>query len=484
MRTARLLWGMLMLFAVCAASVHAENVDAVPVAAHVAASAAQRVLPQLRPSAATAFDDRSVRRTRQTDAWAPDSDVSLFGNAKPLPSAQTQEGPAAYSLDIPLNPVLARYLAWYQTASGRSWLQRALERGAPFRDFIEEKLAAAHLPPELYFLALVESTFVVHAVSRSGAVGMWQFMENSVGNWMTISEWVDERRDFWKSTDAAIHKLSYNYEMLNNWLLAVAAYNAGLGYIQNLVQRTGIHDFWQLEADGYLPPETAAYVPKFLAVAAIGSYPGRYGLDLDWDPPYRWVRIPVERPVDLRVLSARAEIPLSVLQIGNAELNYGITPPGGHYLKVPVRYEQSALAAIKQSSLSLVRVYNHVVLSGDTYWNISHRFDVPMDLLRRFNPDMSPQMLRIGARIVIPIIDGAPDPATVEAAERALQLKSEPPTTAFDSTYAVKHGDTLWNIAQRYHVKPEELAAANGISFNSILSIGRILKVPARGAVN
>jgi len=484
MRTAWFLCGTLSLLALSAVSVSAENAEVVPAAVETVATAVHRVVPQLRPSESSLFDDRSTRRTGREDSWSSASEVSLFGNAKPLPSAQTQEGPAAYSLEIPLNPVLARYLAWYQTAAGRRWLQTALERGAPFRDFIEEKLAAAHLPPELYFLALVESTFYVHAVSRSGAVGMWQFMENSVGNWMTISEWVDERRDFWKSTDAAIHKLSYNYKMLNNWLLAVAAYNAGLGYIQNLVQRTGIHDFWRLEADGYLPPETAAYVPKFLAVAAIGTYPGRYGLNLDWDPPYRWVRIPVERPVDLRVLSAHAGIPLSVLQIGNAELNYGITPPGGHYLKVPVRYEQSALAAIKQSSLSLVRVYNHVVLSGDTYWNISHRFDVPMDLLRRFNPDMSPQMLRLGVRIVIPIIDGAPNPAAVEAAERAQQLKSQPPATAFTSDYSVKHGDTLWNIAQRYHVNPEELAAANGMTFNSILSIGRILKVPARGAVN
>ncbi len=425
------------------------------------------------------FADRSVRRTTESDAWAP---VGI-GNDRttgPLPSRQTHEGPMVFSMDIRPTPILQRYLAKYQSPAGHRWLQKALERGAPYRDFITSRLEQAHMPPELYYLALIESTFVVHAVSRSGAVGMWQFMENSVGDWMTISEWVDERRDFWKSTDAAINKLQYNYSVLKNWLLAIAAYNAGLGYMSRLIERTGIHDFWKLEADGYLPPETAQYVPKFLAVAAIGSYAGRNGIELDWSPPPHWVRIRVSRPVDLRMLSEQAGIPLSVLRTGNAELNYGITPPGGHDLKVPLRYRAAAVSAISSSSVPLVRVYKHVVQSGETYWNISRRFGVPIDMLQRFNPEFPPSSLPLGARIAIPILDGAPDPAVVEAAETRAAQAMNKQVGAFTSHYTVNHGDTLWNIAQRFRTTPEDLAHANGMTIHAVLRIGKVLNVPAR----
>ncbi|WPR05453.1 transglycosylase SLT domain-containing protein, partial [Treponema pallidum subsp. pallidum] len=95
-----------------------------------------------------------------------------------------------------------------------------MQRSAPYRPFIEKLLRDAHLPVELLFLPVVESGFLERAVSKSGAVGIWQFMRNSIaGSAMRVSDWVDERRDPWKASVAAVKKLQWNYTQLRDWPL-------------------------------------------------------------------------------------------------------------------------------------------------------------------------------------------------------------------------------------------------------------------------
>jgi len=416
------------------------------------------------------FDDHSVRRRVAGDA-----------SFRPLPTAallsrQTHEGPRVFPIDVPEEPSLSRYLTQYSSPAGLRWIQAALDRGSPFRDFIIRRLEAAHLPPELYYLAMIESTFAVQAVSRSGAVGMWQFMENSVGDRMSINSWVDERRDFWKSTEAAVEKLAFNYKTLGNWLLAIAAYNGGLGYISRLVEKTGIHDFWKLARGGYFTPETASYVPKFLAVASIADYAGRFGLDLSWAPPTTWVEVATEAPVSLSLLGEQAGIPADILRAANAALNYGVTPPGGYRIKVPAQYAAAARSALSSSSINLIRMYRHTIRTGDTFWELSRRYQVPVTLLQQFNPAIDPDSLPQGGQILVPVLAGVPDPAKLDAAA------GTPPPAAGADSYTVSRGDTLWSISRAYGITAEALAAANRMTLHDVLSVGRKLNVPSQAS--
>ena len=90
-----------------------------------------------------------------------------------------------------------------------------MARAKPFLPYIEERIRFYGLPDELAFLPVIESEYSPRNVSKSGAAGLWQFMRNSIAGYgMRIDDWVDERRDFMKSTDGALRKLADNYAYL------------------------------------------------------------------------------------------------------------------------------------------------------------------------------------------------------------------------------------------------------------------------------
>jgi membrane-bound lytic murein transglycosylase D len=124
-------------------------------------------------------------------------------------------------------------------------------RSGTYSEFVAERIRWYGLPEELIFLPVIESEWSPHAVSRSGAAGLWQFMRNSIAGYdMRVDEWVDERRDFMKSTDAALRKLRDNYETLGSWEMAIAAYNCGLGAASRAAVRGGNAGFLGTERPG------------------------------------------------------------------------------------------------------------------------------------------------------------------------------------------------------------------------------------------
>lgn len=373
-------------------------------------------------------------------------------------------------------PLTQRYIAEYSSPEGLEWLKAVIRRGDPYVGFIRKELEKRGLPQELVYLPVLESAFLPTAVSRSGAVGLWQFMKNSIGPFgIRINEWMDERRDFWKTTTAALRKLQDNYEYFGDWDLALAAYNAGIGAVQRAVQKAGIKDYWVLCDKKLLKNETINYVPKFLAIATILSKAGRYGLDIGWPEDIQWKQVPVGKSVDLGLLAKNAGIDEGFLKMANRELYYNVTPPEPDYhLKVRSEDEQPVLSTLANRDLKLIRYYFYVIKSGDTLSTLARYYGVSVDQIVSANPGIQVRYLKLGSKIVIPALkDVEPYRGTPKATG-----SSNGPSLSFNGTHLVKKGETLWSIALAYGVDPELLAQENNMDLNSVLREGRILKTP------
>lgn len=365
--------------------------------------------------------------------------------------------------------------ASYLTSSGKKWLNAVMERSLPYLAYVERKIEEYGLPRELAYLPVIESEYSPYAVSRSGATGIWQFMRNSISGYgLSISDWTDDRKDFMKSTDAALQKLQDNYKVLGDWFLAIAAYNAGLGAVSRAVKTsTGeTIDFWHLYDSKKLSREPLSYIPKFLAVASILSYPELHGLPAEWGEKHRWEALETNRQVDLNVLAERTGIPLAMLKQGNAELKYQITPPSAiHLVKVPADKAEAVRTVLEDKSAPLFRYDIYKVKSGDTLGGIAQRYSTPLSIILQANPGIKADKIGIGQTIIIPHLSGASAVAS---------KKSSAGNPPFSDSYTVKKGDTLGNISFLFDIRPDLLAERNGIDVDSILRIGQKLKVPAR----
>lgn len=454
-----------------------------------AAAAALALLAFASPARPDALPSRDVAGLLETAAAAaapirpepqrsaPEGPGGPGAWGEPGPPLRNHAGEASFGMPMPWGEERFEAIrAEYLTPDGKKWLEAIMARARPFIPYIEERIRYYGLPDELAFLPVIESEYSPRNVSKSGAAGLWQFMRNSIGGYgMRIDDWVDERRDFMKSTDGALRKLADNYATFGDWNLALAAYNCGDGAIARAIASakrggTAAPDYWDLRKGGFLKGETAGYVPKFLAVASILRYPGRNGLGQSWDEGSAWETVAPGRPVDLRLLSEQAGIPLALLRDANPELRYGVTPPGPSYeLKVPAASAGAVRAVVDDSSRKLLRYYLHTVRSGDTLSGIARRYGTPMPTIALSNPGLKPDSIRLGQVIVVPALRDAPPPEPEAAAGEA---------PAFSSSYVVAKGDTLWSISLRYEVQPELLAERNGLGLSSVIREGMSLRVP------
>ncbi|MDR0442360.1 MAG: transglycosylase SLT domain-containing protein, partial [Treponema sp.] len=342
----------------------------------------------------------------QSDPGRPLRTVQLHSvqQESPLPTANHQQ-PANYQLltASALEQALTQqYIAQYTSPSGIAWLNATLVRGSLYLPFIKKEIAARKLPPELAYLPIIESGFVSTARSRSGAVGLWQFMLNSISPFnIKVNDYMDERRDFQKSTWGALQKLNDNYKTLGDWPLALAAYNAGLGAVTRTVQRTKVNNYWELCKRKELRPETINYVPKLLAVAYVLSQPRRFGIE--WPEAFEWIAIPLERQVSLEILAAEADVSPELLKALNSELLQGISPVDKNYrLKVPAAQLAQINVVLDREDLKLIYYHRHVIKHGDTLWALSRHYGVHLDTITQHNPDINSSLLKIGDTVIIP----------------------------------------------------------------------------------
>jgi membrane-bound lytic murein transglycosylase D len=166
-----------------------------------------------------------------------------------------------------INPNAESFMQDYVKAHNAT-LQKMKGWGLPYFNLIESILQQHGLPKELKYIAVIESSLQSNVVSTKGACGPWQLMPGTAKTLgLTINPYVDERTDYYKSTNAAAKYLLQLYGQLNDWLLVMAAYNGGLGRVTSAIKKSGSTDFWKLQF--YLPEESRTYVKRFLATQYI-----------------------------------------------------------------------------------------------------------------------------------------------------------------------------------------------------------------------
>ena len=160
------------------------------------------------------------------------------------------------TIEMPYNSVVRSYIDMY-TQRRRQMVENMLGLSHYYMPIFEEALDRHGMPMELKYLPIIESALNPVAVSRAGATGLWQFMlPTATGQGLEVNSLVDERRDPYKATDAAVRYLKQLYETYEDWSLAIAAYNCGPGNVNKALRRAGggKKDFWAIYP--FLPAET------------------------------------------------------------------------------------------------------------------------------------------------------------------------------------------------------------------------------------
>lgn len=166
-------------------------------------------------------------------------------------------------------PVASTFQPLPMTPFGKAIPRLVLARYSEYRDTLGRILVEEKVPAELLAVALIESGFNPLALSPKGARGIWQFMPATAARYgLAVQPANDHRTHPEHSTRAAARYLRDLYQQFGDWKLALAAYNAGEARVQQIIDRTGIHDFDEMARRGLLPLETRNYVPAVLAAWA------------------------------------------------------------------------------------------------------------------------------------------------------------------------------------------------------------------------
>ena len=310
------------------------------------------------------------------------------------------------------HPEVERFRKQYLSPKWLGLLYNCLENAMEYRLFVRQAIAEKGMPEILEYLPVVESNYKTTAKSKSGALGMWQFMANSVYPFLTLNDYVDQRLDPWASTEAALKKLTDNYNYFNDWLLAIAAYNCGVGAMNRVLKKAEKKDFWYLVDNKMLPKQTAEYVPKLLAIADLAINAEYYEIDLpnhneefellENEKNGHFDYVTVSKAYSLNTLANSLRIEPSTLKKLNPSYHLGFTHPSKKSeIRLPLGMKIAAEEALaKQEPIDFPVKYK--VVSGDSLWSISRRYNTTVDAICELNGIRENAILKIGKILYIP----------------------------------------------------------------------------------
>lgn len=338
-------------------------------------------------------------------------------------------------IHLEYNSYVQSYINLY-TVTRREQVERMLGLQHVFFPIFEEELDRQGVPMELKYLPIVESALNPHARSRVGATGLWQFMLATGKLYgLKVTSYTDERKDPYKATHAAIRYLKNMYKTYGDWLLVIAAYNCGPGNVNKALARSkGGKTFWEIRE--WLPRETRGYVPAFIAATYVFNYAAEHNLfPKRVDFSYQQDTVHIQRQkMSLKQLAEVTHTDFYLLKDLNPELTRDIVPYTGkpYALRVPMKTGQF--------------------------------FAVYRDSVMKVLADMNPDTVRVDY-----------DPKRVSALnKKPFQKNSKRYTYAASGSTAgtagrtlkyhkVRSGETVSQIAERYHVTWKQIQGWNGL---------------------
>jgi membrane-bound lytic murein transglycosylase D len=405
----------------------------------------------------------------------------LTGFEQHPPEDEGQSVPADAPLfDFPVveNAKVDYYVTYY-TGPGRRTFARWLARSGRYLPMMQEIFAGYGLPQDLAYLAMVESGFNERAYSWAHAVGPWQFIEATGLHYGLKNDWwLDERRDFEKSTHAAARFLADLYQQFDgNWYLAVASYNAGGGKLRRAIKKYNSTDFWVLSRGDFLQTETKNYLPKLLAVLLIAKQPDKYGFDdIDYLPPLAYSEVALPSATDLDVIASLSGSDYQEIKRLNPELKRWSTPPGevGYLLRLPEgSYQRFVDAYGALDPTDRIKYLHHRIKSGDTLLELSKRHGIRVEDIVALNSISNPRALRVGTDLVLPLKKGYTSQPLDEMQDDYIRTRRQ--------TYTVRNGDSLWKIANKFDVTQKELRVWNRLGWSNLIRPGQTLVVSSKG---
>ncbi len=409
-----------------------------------------------------------------------------------------------YSLPEINNPRIDRELYWYlDHPTSLAILQ---QRAEPYLNHILDEIEAKNIPGELALLPVVESAFVPDAYSKADASGLWQFVPATGKEYgLQQNDWYDGRRDVYASTKAATTYLKELSETFNgDWLLALASYNCGKGRVKKSIERNEYlnlpTDYWSLD----LPKETEDYVPRLLAVARLFAHADEYNIHLKHIPnkPYFEV-VDIKSPIDLHKAAQLANTPLFAFLKLNPGFNRSSTAPQGpHRLLVPVDQAQTFrknLAMLPYSERISIKQYDEEPVVSNRH-HVSREDNTAQSRMITMRSVLAHSKVNQLDNLTSNLIKNNTSNKSIyqinhlasnsQRTGKSFLLSSEVKSkrlpalgtvsktkSASSQVYAIKKGDTFFNISQRFAVTPKDIAAWNNISLKTALIPGRKLTI-------
>lgn len=405
-------------------------------------------------------------------------------------------------MELSFNHVVRSYIEMYSVRR-REQVAYMLTLGDYYFPLFEEMLDRHGLPLELKYLPVIESALNPVAVSRMGATGLWQFMlKTGQGYGLEVNSLVDERRDPYKSTEAAVRYLKDLYSIYGDWNLVIAAYNCGPGNVNKAIARSGgKQDYWEIYY--HLPRETRGYVPAFIAANYIMNYYAEHNICPMKPNDFQALdTVHVNQEIHFGQIAEILDIPVNELQRLNPQFKRDIVP--GNYkpyaLVLPTK-KMIAFIDKKDEILNCRRstyfahrldtdrylkggstsvgsdgVVYYRVKKGDNLSKIAKRNGVTVAQLKSWN-NLKSTFLSIGKQLIVR--KDAPPPSSADSKEQYAEVREDSIqriSREVNQYYRVKKGDTLGEIAKKNGVTVSELKSWNGLS-SSKIAIGEQLIV-------
>lgn len=333
-----------------------------------------------------------------------------------------------------------------------------------FIPLVKKIISDSGVPSEILYLAMAESNFSTRAYSVKKASGMWQFMPYTGRLYgLKVDDYVDERRDLVKSTEAAVKYLDHLHSKFGKWYLAAIAYNCGEGRLKGAIAKAGTDDLEVLldPKKKYIPAESRRYIRKILALALIG-YDETYMIENECDyllnrgNAYSLSTVQVPGGESIDRIAAILSMPSADLKKLNRHLKYDFVPPYAKSYPVYIPYIKLSEFKTKYAPAKLQTMYLvHTVSSGENLSYLGKKYGIPYERISDFNKLRS-NRLSLKQKLIIPV------------------NKQYVPKT--NTSYTVKSGDTLESISKYFNVSITDLKKKNKLD-TSMIKIGEKLSV-------